>query len=189
VQINIPFKWIALVAALLLVAGAVAIILFRPEWIASLFVESTTTSAISDDPSAQAVIAGVQAFYTIDYTEPMEAWTKRVCMVTTPDGCEVIMALYAPIVYAAAQANKVQTGCAAIPVRMVEESADGNTRVWLLDVTLTQPWPGVQSPMQLYADAVLGEDGIWRMNHILLDQESERFATPAALGTVEAPTP
>jgi hypothetical protein len=178
-QINIPLKRIVLVAVLLVIAGVAVVILFRPAWTRSLFAKPSNFTAPSEDPSAQAVIAGVQAFYTIDYTEPIETWIARVCTVTTSDGCEVIKALYAPTVYTAAQANKVQTGCAATPVRMVEEGTDGKTRVWLMDVTLTQPWPGVQSPMQLYADTVLGEDGIWRMNHILLDQETERFVTPA----------
>jgi hypothetical protein len=187
-QINIPLKWIVLFAVLLVIAGAVAIILFRPEWISSVFTKPSTSTAILDDPSAQASVAGVQAFYTIDYTEPIDTWLERVCTATTLDGCEVINLLYAPEVHQVAVTNRVQTDCTATAIRMVEKSADGKTRVWLMDVTLTQPWPGVQSPMQVYADAVLGEDGIWRMNHILLDQEAERFATPA-LSTVEAPTP
>jgi len=137
-------------------------------------------------PDAQAAAKALTAFYTLDFTEPVDQWQSRVCAQTTPDGCQIIQTLFAPAVRKVVDANQVKTGCSVQAVRLVEDK--GDTRTWLLKVTLDKPWPGEQPTTQVYAE-VAQTNGIWLLNRILFDQEAtDRFATPA-LNIVETTTP
>ena len=137
-------------------------------------------------PDAQAAVKALTAFYTLNYIEPVEQWQERVCALTTPDGCQLIQALFAPAVRKVVEANQVKTGCSVQAVRLVEDK--GDTRTWLLKVTLDKPWPGEQPTTQVYAE-VAQTNGIWLLNRILFDQEAtDRFTTPA-LNIVETTTP
>jgi hypothetical protein len=131
-------------------------------------------------PDAQAAVKALTAFYTLDYTEPLNQWQERVCALTTPDGCQLIQALFGPAVRKVVEANQVKTGCTVQAVRMVEDK--GDTRTWLVEVTLDKPWPGEKPTTQVYAE-VTRINGIWLLNRILFDQETARFTTPASTPT------
>ncbi len=138
-------------------------------------VQSTPTQA-SQSTDAQAAIKALTAFYTLDYTEPIEQWQGRVCALATPDGCQLIQILYAPAVRQAVETNQIKTGCTVQAVRIVEN--DGATHTWLLDVTLSNPWPGEKPTTPVYTE-VAQSNGTWLLNRILFDQEAEaRFGTP-----------
>jgi phage terminase large subunit-like protein len=136
-------------------------------------------------PDAQVAVAALTAFYTLDYTEPVDQWQGRVCILTTADGCQLIQVLFAPAVRQVVDANHVKTNCTVQALRLVEDK--GDTRTWLLEVTLDSPWPGENPTTQVYAE-VTRINGTWLLNRILFDQEKARFATPA-LSAVETPTP
>jgi phage terminase large subunit-like protein len=136
-------------------------------------------------PDAQVAVAALTAFYTLDYTEPVDQWQGRVCILTTADGCQLIQVLFAPAVRQVVDANQVKTNCTVQALRLVEDKDD--TRTWLLEVTLDSPWPGENPTTQVYAE-VTRINGTWLLNRILFDQEKARFATPA-LSAVETPTP
>jgi hypothetical protein len=126
-------------------------------------------------PDAQAAAAALTAFYTLDYTEPVDQWQSRICALTTPDGCQIIQAFFAPAVRQVVEANQAKTGCSVQALRQVEDK--GDTHTWLLEVTLDNPWPGTKPTIQIYAEVTrTGET--WLMNRILFDQESARFTTP-----------
>jgi hypothetical protein len=103
-----------------------------------------------------------------------------VCALATTDGCRLIQTLFAPTVYQVVKANQVKTGCTVQAVRMVEDK--GDTRTWLVEVTLDKPWPGEKPTTQVYAE-VTRINGIWLLNRILFDQETARFTTPASTPT------
>jgi hypothetical protein len=127
-------------------------------------------------PDVKAAIAAVTAFYTLDYTEPVDQWQGRVCALTTPDGCQIIQALFAPAVRQVVEDNQVKTGCTVQPLHLVEDK--GDTRTWLMEVSLDNPWPGEKPTTQVYAE-VARINGNWLLNHILFDQEAAaRFGTP-----------
>jgi hypothetical protein len=138
-----------------------------------------TQSALIQPPpqplDALAAIAAVTAFYTLDYTEPVDQWQGRVCALTTPDGCQLIETLFSPPVHQVVETNQVKTGCTVQALRMVEDK--GDTHTWLLEVTLNNPWPGEKSTTQVYAE-VARTNGTWLLNRILFDQEAAaRFGT------------
>ena len=105
----------------------------------------------------------------------MDQWQGRVCALATTDGCLLIQTLFASTVYQVVKANQVKTGCTVQAVRMVED--DGATRIWKLEVTLGNPWPGEASTTPVYAE-VAQANGAWLLNRILLSQETVRFETP-----------
>ena len=127
----------------------------------------------SQPPEAQAAVKALTAFYTLDYTESVTQWQAQVCALSTPNGCQLIQSLFAPTVYQVVEANRVKTGSAVQAVRMVEN--DGVTRIWQMEVTLDNPWPGEKATTPVYAE-VAQVNGKWLLNRILFDQEAARFA-------------
>ena len=183
--------FVFLIIVIALIAGGILLLRYNPallSQIAERFKGATPTSTQPDPrsaPDAQAAARALTAFYTLDYTEPMDQWQARVCAQTTLDGCQLIQGLFAPAVRQGIEANQVKTGCTVQAIRLVEDT--GDTRIWLLEVTLDAPWPGAQSPMPVYAE-VARINETWLLNRILFEQEAARFATPA-LSVVETPAP
>ena len=131
-------------------------------------------------PDEQAAIAGVSAFYTIDYTEPENAWADRVCAVSTDEGCTVVKGYLAAAIRLTAEKYSVQTGCTVLPVELVENDEINQLRIWKVQVTLANPWPGVEQTHAVYVaveyDSTLQK---WLMQHILFKQEMEKYTTTA----------
>jgi hypothetical protein len=178
-------KTIILLVVVIILIGAGFMLLHRDPALLSRIIArferaTLTQSAPQTGPDAQAAIKALTAFYTLDYNEPVDQWQSRVCVETTPDGCQLIQALFGPAVRKVVEANQVKTGCSVQAVRLVEDK--GDTRVWLLEVTLDKPWPSEKPTMQVYAEVTRIND-TWLLNRILFDQESARFATPASTPT------
>lgn len=125
-------------------------------------------------PDQQAALAGVQAFYSLDFRETSQAWLARVCALSTRQGCQVIRAHFAPAIQHVLETHRPQTTSQVTVVRRVEEQPGRS--IWLLQVRLTRPWPGLQAATQpVYAEVAL-EDGRWLLQRILFAQEAARFA-------------
>ena len=89
-----------LVAIFLIAIAGWAIVHF----IVPLFQDKQIPAAgqvLSED--TKAAIAGVSAFYTIDYTEFMELWGERVCATTTEEGCNFVKGYFAAAVHSMAE--------------------------------------------------------------------------------------
>jgi hypothetical protein len=181
--------FVLLVVVLALIGGGFLLLRRNPQLLSRIVARFEGTTPTQTDPrhapDAQAAVAALTAFYTLDYTEPVDQWQGRVCVLTTPNGCQLIQMLFAPAVRQVVEANKVKTNCTVLALRVIEDK--GDTRAWLLEVTLDAPWPGENPTTQVYAEVTL-INGNWLLNRILFDQETARFATPA-LSTVETLTP
>ena len=136
------------------------------------------SQALSQD--ARAAIAGVSAFYTIDYTESSDQWAERVCATTTDEGCIFSKGYYAGAVHATAEKYSVHTSCTVLPVSLVDNDETHMQRVWKMQVTLSNPWPTIQQTQTVYVAVAYDEKRQeWRMQHILFDQESQKYnSTP-----------
>ena len=180
-EIQVSLKSLTKALLILLIAAVLfgaAFLLARKFGLLPRFAIASTETPFAYSPDAQAAINGVTAFYTLDYTVPAEQWEAAVCKTMTPDGCRVFQALYAPVVRFVVEQNQVQTGCSVQALRLVEENGDGS-RTWLLEVMLDAPWPGIGPVMPIYAEVVSAGDNAWLLDHILLEEESARFQTPA----------
>ena len=173
---------IFLIAIIVLIGAGFLILRNNPTLLSGIIArfEGVTLTAQADPgsaPDAQAAVRALTAFYTLDYSEPVDQWQGRVCALATTDGCRLIQTLFAPTVYQVVKANQVKTGCTVQAVRMVED--DGATRIWKLEVTLGNPWPGEASTTPVYAE-VAQANGAWLLNRILFSQETARFETPTS---------
>ena len=182
---NRTIKTIILLVVVIILIGAGFLLLHRDPALVSRIIRrferaKLTQSAPQTGPDAQAAVKALTAFYTLDNTEPVDQWQSRVCALTTPDGCQLIQAFFVPTVRKVVEANQVKTGCSVQAVRLVDSK--GDTRTWLLEVTLDKPWPGEKPTTQVYAE-VAQTNGTWLLNRILFDQEAARFATPASTPT------
>ena len=138
--------------------------------------------ALSQD--AQAAIAGVAAFYTIDYTEPVGAWAERMCaLVVTPDDCLLLQLYFAPAIRATAEKYRVQSTCTVLPVGLFSIDETILSRIWILQVTIANPWPGINPTETVFAEVVFDQDRHdWRFRRILFEQELQEYRTPAPKG-------
>ena len=192
-EIQIPRKTIngiVLLVVFIVLIGVGFLLMHRnPALLSRIFTQTVATPTQVDPksaPDAQAAANALTAFYTLDYTEPVGQWQERVCALTTQGGCQIIQAFFAPAVRKVVDANQVKTGCTVQAVRLVEDK--GDTRTWLLEVTLDKPWPGEKPTIQVYAEVTRIND-TWLLNSILFDQEAAvRFATPAS-SVAETSTP
>jgi hypothetical protein len=147
--------------------GPLSIVVARLEGI------TPTPTQVSQPPDSQAAVKALTAFYTLDYTEPVDQWQARVCTLSTPNGCQLIQSLFAPTVRQVVETNRVKTGCTVQAIRMVENN--GATHIWQLEVTLDDPWPGDKATTPVYAEVAQAK-GTWLLNRILFDQEAALFA-------------
>ena len=184
-------SFVLLVVVIALTVGGTMILRHDPALLSRIIarLEGATLGPTQPDPQsapdAQVAVAALTAFYTLDYTEPVDQWQGRICALTTVDGCQLIQMLFAPAVRQVVEANQVKTDSTVLALRIMEDK--GDTRTWLLEVTLDSPWLGENPTTQVYAE-VTRINGTWLLNRILFDQETARFATPA-LSVIETPTP
>ena len=127
---------------------------------------------------ARAAIAGVSAFYTIDYTKSANQWAEQVCTTTTDEGCVFAKGYYAAAVHATAEKYTVHTSCTVLPVALVDNDETHMLRIWKMLVTLSNPWPAIQQAQTIYvAVAYDKKRQEWRMQHVLFDQEAKKYNT------------
>ena len=160
----------------LMLLGAIAIQSIAIFAVYPLFENSRSVGITGTSQDEQAAIDAATAFYTLDYTANPDLWATRVCALSTDAGCRAIYAFFAPSIEALVQENKIQTSCTVTPIRLVSE--DGSIRVWQLSTALTQPWAGLEKPVQDAFVEVENVSGVWLMNRILFQQEIGNFLTP-----------
>jgi hypothetical protein len=169
--------FIVLAALLLISAAAWAI----SQFVVPLFQDKQIPAAgPALSPDAQAAIAGVSAFYTIDYTEPEDAWTDRMCaLAATPDDCLFLQVYFAPAIRTTAEKYRVQTTCTVLPLGLFSADESTMSRIWILQVTIADPWPGILATETVFAEVVFDRTTQeWRFRRILFSQELPGYGTP-----------
>lgn len=167
IQIHQKAKKVLVIILILSLIGIVFLAL-RP----ALFPRHETLET-TPAPDAQAAVDAVTAFYTLDYTESPDVWAARVCAYATEDGCAIVRSYFAPAMQSLLQDNFIQTGCTALPVRLVEET--GERRIWQVEATLDHPWMGLDAQTQMVFVEMVWEDNQWLLNRILFEQETDRL--------------
>ena len=180
-EIQIDFKKLALVL-ILLVAALVGALVLNPGLRSTIFAQETVTlpADYSQMGDAQAAVTAAVAFYTLDYHETPEQWAARLCALATPEGCQAAQNMFAPAIYQTVKANLAQTGATAVPLALMESTEDKHS-VWQVQVTLTNPWQGLESAtQQIYIDVVYDEpSNQWLYDRVLFEEEArERYAAP-----------
>lgn len=132
-----------------------------------------------DRQAREAIVQGIQAFYTFDSQIGKDAWLSKVCQVTSQAGCKLATMGEARLW----QSLGDQPFSYSAQVEVLEKvsdrpaSAPNNkaSQVWKTTITLNQPLPGSQKQSETVYSLVVTEEGQWRFERFLTAQESVQF--------------
>jgi hypothetical protein len=128
----------------------------------------TPTPPVDDNQASEAIVAGVKAFFSVDYTEGKEAWLERLCATSTQSGC-LFATSGSTSLWRRYTEMKTVTTAEATPKTLIRRSE--NEQVWLVTIQLSQPLPGSEKTQdEAYGLAVL-ENDVWKFDRFLLPQE------------------
>ena len=161
------------VKTFLLTLMAVLIVTIVALVVYNLFYSVEGPKALVPPPDQEAAVEGVSAFYTFDYEESPDAWSKKVCARSTVKGCEIVKGYFAPQIREMVTKYRIKTGCDVNVVHLVEDK--GDTKTWQMQVTLNNPWADLESASHTVYVEVSLEQGQWLMNRILFNQEIQRL--------------
>ena len=128
----------------------------------------TPTPPADDNEASAAVVAGVKAFFTVNYEEGKGAWLERFCATSTQSGCLFAASGSASLWRRYTEMKTVTTADVA-PKTLVRRSE--NEQVWLVTVQLSQPLPGSEKTQDEAYGLAVRENGVWKFDRFLLSQE------------------
>ncbi|GAP13193.1 hypothetical protein LARV_00944 [Longilinea arvoryzae] len=128
----------------------------------------TPTPPVDDTEASEAVIAGVETFFTVNYEEGKDAWLERFCSNSTQSGC-LFATSGSTSLWRRYIEMKTVTTAEVSPKTLIRRSE--NEQIWLVTIQLSQPLPGSEKTQdEAYALAVR-ENGVWKFDRFLLPQE------------------
>lgn len=152
-----------LILCVLVVAGIFAINFLsvnRPE--------PTPTPSADDLQAASAVIAGVKAFFNINYQEGKDTWLNRFCSTSSEAGC-LFARSGSTALWKRFVDMKTVTTAEVTPLEKVKQTAD--EQVWRVSIKLSAPLPSSEKTTdEAYASAIR-EKAVWKFDRFLLDPE------------------
>jgi hypothetical protein len=128
----------------------------------------TPTPPVDESQASDAVIAGVEAFFTVDYEDGKDAWLGRFCVTSTQSGC-LFAASGSTSLWHRYTEMKTVTTAEVTPKTLVRRSE--NEQVWLVAIQLSQPLPGSEKTQDEAYALVVRENDVWKFDRFLLPQE------------------
>lgn len=141
-------------------------------------IQPTPTPNVDDSQASTAIVAGIKAFFNVDYQQGQEAWLEQYCAVTTESGCQFAK-LGAASLWKKVQEAKTVTSASVHPEQKIKQTAD--EQVWRVRIQLSAPLPSSQKTADTaYALAVRTDAG-WKFDRFLMPEEIraiEQLAAP-----------
>ncbi len=128
----------------------------------------TPTPPADESQASAAVVAGVEAFFTVNYSEGKDAWLERFCAASTQSGCLFATSGSTSLWRRYTEMKTVTTADVA-PKTLIRRSE--NEQVWLVTVQLSQPLPGSEKTQDEAYGLAVRENGQWKFDRFLLPQE------------------
>jgi hypothetical protein len=161
------------VLAILLITAAILVIL--------KYSKGSLARAIGFDSGRGAAIAGVEAFYSVDYHEGQDKWAARLCALSTEPACDFYQNTVVPFLWPDFEASQsVITAEAGEAVMLADEVAatheNALMQIWQVGVNLSAPWPqgNGQASFPAYVLVVREESG-WKFERFLLADELAKY--------------
>lgn len=143
---------------------------------------ATPTPNVEDVQASAAVVAGVEAFFNVDYQKGQDAWLTQFCAAASEGGCQMAK-LGAGALWKKYQAAKTVTSASVTLEQKVKQTA--SEQVWRVRIQLSAPLPGSAITVDTaYALAVNSSAG-WKFERFLMPEEIkvlEQAATQPASG-------
>jgi hypothetical protein len=178
-EIAVSKQWIAfaLIMILLSVGGWYVVQTF-----VSSPISATPTPNLEEEQASAAVVAGVEAFFNVDYQKGQDAWLTQFCAVASEGGCQMTK-LGAASLWKKYQDAKTVTSAAVTLEQKVKQTV--SEQVWRVRIQLSAPLPGSAITVDsVYALAVNTNTG-WKFERFLMPEEIqalEQAATQPASG-------
>lgn len=140
----------------------------------------TPTPNVDDSQASAAIVAGIEAFFIVDYQQGQEAWLNQYCAVTSESGCQFAK-LGAASLWKKYQEAKTVTSASVQPEQKVKQTAD--EQIWLVRIQLSAPLPGSQKTADTAYGLAVRTNAGWKFDRFLLPEEIraiEKSATPTA---------
>lgn len=137
----------------------------------------TPTPDVEDSPAAAAVVAGIEAFFNVDYQQGQDAWLDQYCAVTTESGCQFAK-LGAASMWKKYQDAKTITSASVQPEEKVKHTAD--EQVWRVRIQLSVPLPGNQKTADTAYGLAVKTDAGWKFDRFLMPEEIRAIEQSAA---------
>ncbi len=132
-----------------------------------------------DRQAREAVIQGIQAFYTFDSQSGKDAWLKGVCQVMSQAGCKLTTLganrLWKSLGSQAFSYSAQVEVLTKVSDRPATKENNKASQVWKTTITLSQPLPGSQEKVAAAYALVVIENGEWRFERFLTAPESAQF--------------
>lgn len=143
-------------------------------------VPPTPTPNVDDSQATEAIIAGIEAFFNVDYQQGQEAWLDQYCAVTSESGCQFAK-LGAASLWKKYQEAKTVTSASLQSEEKVKQTAD--EQVWRVRIQLSEPLPGSDKTADTAYGLAVRTNAGWKFERFLLLEEIraiEQSATPTA---------
>ncbi|MFZ2095146.1 MAG: hypothetical protein WAV05_00785 [Anaerolineales bacterium] len=162
-----------IVLAILLITEAILVIL--------KYSNGSLARAIGFDSVRGAAVAGVEAFYSVDYHESLDKWAARLCALSTEPICGFYQNTVASFLQPDFEASQsVITAKAGETVLLADEidatRENAPMQIWQVGVSLSAPWPqgDGQASFPAYVLVVKEESG-WKFERFLLADELAKY--------------
>jgi hypothetical protein len=163
-----------IIVLVILVIALAAIVILRSS-------KGSLAQAIGFDSGRSAALAGVEAFYSVDYHEGQDKWAARLCALSTEPACNFYQNTVAPFLWPNFEAfQSVIIAKAGETVMLADEVAatreNAPMQIWQVGVNLSAPWPqgNGQASFPAYVLVVREESG-WKFERFLLADELAKY--------------
>ena len=162
-----------IVLAILLIIAVILVIL--------KYTKGSLARAIGFDSGRGAAVAGVEAFYSVDYQEGQDRWAARLCALSTEPACGFYQNTVAPFLWSDFEVSKsVITAKAGETVILADEVAATREKapmqIWQVTVNLSTPWPQGNGQASFPANVlVVREESGWKFERFLLEDELAKY--------------
>ena len=176
-EIAVSKQWIAFALILVLLS-------LGGWYVVHTFVASsgsaTPTPNVDDAQASTAVVAGVEAFFNVDYAKGQDAWLTQFCAAASDGGCQMAK-LGAGALWKKYQAAKTVTSASVTLEQKVKQTA--SEQVWRVRIQLSAPLPGSAITVDTaYALAVNSSAG-WKFERFLMPEEIKALEQAATQPT------
>jgi hypothetical protein len=152
--------------SVVLIAAGIFVFRFAGEFLP----HPTPTPSVDDTQASAAVVAGVEAFFNVDYREGKDAWLARFCSTSTKAGC-----LFAESgstgLWKRYTDNQTVVTARVTPMTLIRQTKD--EQVWLVSIQLSQPLPGSEKIQDEAYGIAIRENNAWKFDRFLMNQEIE----------------
>ncbi len=137
--------------------------------------------AVGFDSGRGAALAGVEAFYSVDYHNGKDVWAARLCALSSEPACDFYQNTVAPFLWPEFETSQTIVAAeAGEPVLLAEELAstrgDAPMQVWQVAVTLSAPWPQGEGQTSFPAHVlVVRDESGWKFERFLLEDEVSKY--------------